>query len=187
MEGGNIRIFGDWMKGATTVTGISEAQDALFLLSDVNFSGSRDLWIWDDNHSDGFSVANVKAAMKKNLYDQPVQRMWWENWIPIKVNILFWRIEKERVPTCSELVKRGIPLSSTTCSLCSSEEETASHVFVNCRFSFEVWCKVWSWCRLLPTNSRSVEEMIAWQNTFQTPERGKKIVRCIFMITCWAI
>ncbi|XP_076927131.1 uncharacterized protein LOC143590578 [Bidens hawaiensis] len=65
MEGGNIRIFGDWMKGATPVTGISEAQDALFLLSDVNFSGSRDLWIWDDNHSDGFSVANVKAAMKK--------------------------------------------------------------------------------------------------------------------------
>ncbi|KAJ0469831.1 putative RNA-directed DNA polymerase [Helianthus annuus] len=186
VEGQNL-IADDWYLGASTVEGISEIQDLFFMLSTVRLNGSHDRWYWDNNLGKGFSVALVKEALRKNLYGLPDQRMRWVNWVPIKVNIHVWRLEKERIPTCVELVKRGVNLPSIRCALCGVDEETVTHTFVSCGFVFGVWSFIWRWCHLVPAHFSSIEDLFSWHESVSTSAKGKKVIRGIIMVACWAI
>ncbi|XP_076891626.1 uncharacterized protein LOC143543107 [Bidens hawaiensis] len=157
------------------------------MLSKVRINGIQDRWYWDNNSGNGFSVAIVKEALRKNAYEQPRQRMRWVNWIPIKVNILVWRIEKERIPTCIELVKRRVNLPNTRCALCGVDEETVTHTFVSYGFVYGVWSNIWRWCNLVPARFNLIEDLLSWQDSACVSAKGKKILRGIIMVACWAI
>ncbi|KAK9054370.1 hypothetical protein SSX86_025448 [Deinandra increscens subsp. villosa] len=186
-SGGLTLITDNWYLGATTVEGISETQDLFFMLSNVRMNGSQDRWVWDNNSGNGFSVAIVKDALRKNVYGLPDQRMRWVNWVPIKINILVWRIEKEMIPTCVELVKRGVNLSNTRCALCGVDEETVTHTFVACGFVFGVWNFIWRWCHLAPAHYNLIEDLLSWHELANVSAKGKKILRGIIMVACWVI
>ncbi|MFS8012310.1 hypothetical protein Hanom_Chr14g01319331 [Helianthus anomalus] len=61
------------------------------------------------------------------------------------------------------------------------------HVFVSCGFTFGVWSKIWRWCKLIPAYYGTIEDMLQWQNSSSLSVWGKKIVRGIIMVTCWAL
>ncbi|XP_076949722.1 uncharacterized protein LOC143622473 [Bidens hawaiensis] len=171
----------------TSVEGISEVPDVAYMLSVVRITQVVDCGLWDQNAHNGFSVAAVKTAMRQNAYGHPGQGMRWESCVPIKVNALVWRLEKERIPTRVELVKRKLNLPSVNCPMCNVGEETVNHIFVACGFAFGVWSKVWSWCRLVPASSNTIEDLKTWQDFSLVAGKGKRIVRCVIMVTCWAI
>lgn len=185
--GMKIGIKDNWNLGVTSVEGISEVQDVEYMLSCVRISENSDIWAWDQKQGVSFSVAAVKTALRGVRDGQSALRMRWVNWVPIKVNILVWRIEQDRLPTRVELAKRRIELPSTICPMCDIEEESVSHVFVSCGFAFGVWSKVWRWCRLFPDDIGSIEDMLSWQNLVPNTGRGRKLLRAIIMVTCWAI
>ena len=146
--GDNVALDENWLIETTSVEAISEMQDVMFVLSQVSFSGGLDLWRWDLDSNGSFSVAAVKEWLRKDRYVQPVQLMRWEAWVPLKVNILTWRIELDRVPTRLALVRSNVSIADIRCPLCDTEEESIKHLFVDCGFVFKVWSKVWSWCKI---------------------------------------
>ncbi|XP_076928365.1 uncharacterized protein LOC143592304 [Bidens hawaiensis] len=158
-EGDQTSIKDLWQLGMTSVEGISEVQDVAYMLSDVRITQVVDCCLWDQNAHNGFSVAAVKTTMRQNAYGHPGQGMRWENWVPIKVNALVWRLEKERIPARVELVKRKLNFPSVNSPMCNVGEETANHIFVVCGFAFGVWSKVWSWCRIVPASSNTIEDL----------------------------
>ncbi|PWA75160.1 RNA-directed DNA polymerase, eukaryota, Reverse transcriptase zinc-binding domain protein [Artemisia annua] len=183
---GLVVLNNDWNLNATTVEAISEVQDVRWMLTQVKFSGNKDVWMWGPNGDQTFSVAAVKDSMRKAVNAQVTQRMKWVSWVPLKVNILLWRIEMDRVATRLALVKR-IQIPDTLCPMCNVDAESTSHLFVTCGFSYGVWSIIWAWCKLHPVNFNSIDELLEWLGSLQMSTWGKRIIRGIVMVTCWAV
>ncbi|XP_021975347.1 uncharacterized protein LOC110870477 [Helianthus annuus] len=75
------------------------------------------------------------------------QIQFWNNWCPVKVNFLSWRLYCNRLPTKAALSRRNIHLPSTTCVLFGDYEETTDHLFASCRLVQQVWDEISRWCR----------------------------------------
>ncbi|KAJ0603774.1 putative reverse transcriptase zinc-binding domain-containing protein [Helianthus annuus] len=133
-----------------------------YLLVNVSFTGSDDTWNWKTDTRQPFSVADVKTLIKEGTEQPSNYKMKWETWVPGKVNLFVWRTEMERIPTKIVLRSRNIDMPDVTCVLCDVEDEDVMHLFTGCGFSFGVWSAV-------------------------ANKRGKRTVKGIVMITCWAI
>nr|GEU51803.1 RNA-directed DNA polymerase, eukaryota, reverse transcriptase zinc-binding domain protein [Tanacetum cinerariifolium] len=93
------------------VRGGSESAQ-LELLSDllecVILSTSCDHWFWDMNGSGVFRVKDVRCMLDDFFLprDEVVTR--WLPYLPIKLNVFAWRLYLDRLPTKSNLIRRGI-------------------------------------------------------------------------------
>ncbi|GKD33073.1 RNA-directed DNA polymerase, eukaryota [Tanacetum coccineum] len=79
--------------------------------------------------SDEFSVKSVRNLIDASLLPKSDVPTRWVKLIPIKVNIIAWRIRLDRLPTRMNLSSRGLEIPSIICSLCNEAAETTSHVF----------------------------------------------------------
>ncbi|XP_076941406.1 uncharacterized protein LOC143610952 [Bidens hawaiensis] len=126
----------DWRIETTSVETISEMQDVQNLLSKVVLSEAKDKWVWEADSGGIFSVTSVKSLLNRGRNLQKNNEMRWVSWVPIKVNVLMWRIEMERIPTRLALVRRNIRIQDTLCPLCDAVTESAGHLFIDCSFAF---------------------------------------------------
>ena len=185
--GNDLVMSENWITGPSTVEVISELQDVAYMLSQVSFTGSNDRWYWGEDGTGSFSVANVKDLLRLNRDVPRNHVMRWEAWVPLKVNLLAWRLEMDRIPTRIALVRRRINIMDVSCPLCDTEEESSNHVFARCGFAYEVWSMIWKWCKLDPIYVFEVEDLLLLYKNVAGPKWSKKIIRGIVMITCWAI
>jgi len=44
-----------------------------------------------------------------------------------------WRVLEDKIASKTNLVRRGIGMTTITCCLCGEEEETTSHLFCTCK------------------------------------------------------
>ncbi|XP_035836309.1 uncharacterized protein LOC110902551 [Helianthus annuus] len=182
----NLRFFPEWRKGISSVAEISEMQVS-YLLVNVSFTGSDDTWNWKTDTRQPFSVADVKTLIKEGTEQPSNYKMKWETWVPGKVNLFVWRTEMERIPTKIVLRSRNIDMPDVTCVLCDVEDEDVMHLFTGCGFSFGVWSAVGNWCKIGPIFAFDFEDLLNLHHHIPANKRGKRTVKGIVMITCWAI
>ena len=186
-DGTQYQMSSSWSSSVHTVEGISEKQDVLFMLSQVRLYDNKDRWIWDNKSAVEFSVAAVKDSIRQNLVGCSSHVFRWINWVPIKVNTLVWRIDKGRVPTRVELIRRNIVLPSARCPMCNSADESVSHIFFSCIFASGVWSLVWRWCKMSVASFADYEAVLKWPLSSSNSAKEKKIICGIFWVTSWAI
>ncbi|GKB91889.1 RNA-directed DNA polymerase, eukaryota [Tanacetum coccineum] len=85
------------------------------------------------------SVCNVIDDVYLPKLDIPTR---WVKKIPIKVNILAWKISLDRLPTCANLPARGLEIPSILCPSCNEVVESTSHIFFSCSLARQVMCKL---------------------------------------------
>nr|GEV79593.1 ribonuclease H-like domain-containing protein [Tanacetum cinerariifolium] len=56
----------------------------------------------------------------------------WLNLIPIKINILAWRVALNKLPTRFNMSLRGMEVSTMKCSVCRVGNKTSDHLFFSC-------------------------------------------------------
>jgi hypothetical protein len=62
-----------------------------------------------------------------------VENLIWHSQVPLKVSILVWRLLRDRLPTKTNLVTRGILCTTVhQCALGCGEAESAHHLFISC-------------------------------------------------------
>lgn len=135
----------------------------------------RDLlkWRWA---SDGcFSVKSVynkweQSGNARNLVLETI----WKNLSPPKVEIFAWMALQDRVPTRSVLQSRNLILdgNSALCPLCSMHLETPQHLFLHCKFSWNVWSLILDWWHVRWVCPQSLEALFTWwfDNRFRNLE-----------------
>jgi len=70
----------------------------------------------------------------------------WHKQVPLKVSIVAWRLLKDRLPTRSNLHRRGIlPVEEASCVLGCGQVESASHLFIHCDVFGTLWQHIRSW------------------------------------------
>ncbi|XP_022023973.1 uncharacterized protein LOC110924251 [Helianthus annuus] len=101
--------------------------------------------------------------------------------------MLLWRIDKGRVPTRVELIRRNVVVPSATCPMCNAADESISHVFFSYYVATGVWSMVWSWCKMGAASFPDYESVLKWPNSSSSSAKDKKIIGGIFWATSWAI
>jgi hypothetical protein len=70
----------------------------------------------------------------------------WKCGAPSKVCAFSWQLILDRIQTKDNLLKRRIiNVQQGQCVMCSSAQETATHLFLHCNFAATVWYGIMRW------------------------------------------
>nr|GEX49847.1 RNA-directed DNA polymerase, eukaryota [Tanacetum cinerariifolium] len=102
------------------------------ILEPVILSSSKDRWTCDLNGDGEFRVKQVRSLLD-NIFlpssNVPTRRV---KFIPIKINIFAWRARLDRLPTRSNLMRRGVVIDSDLCPMCGTVTEDIFYVLFRC-------------------------------------------------------
>ncbi|GKC08551.1 RNA-directed DNA polymerase, eukaryota [Tanacetum coccineum] len=99
------------------------------ITSDVILPQMQDRWSWTLNGSGDFTVSLVRNYIDDIILPKMDAPTRWVNLIPIKINILAWKISMDRLPTRFNLSSCGLEIPSILCPLCNEAAETTTHTF----------------------------------------------------------
>ena len=169
--------------------GVEQLQWEAFLtrMSGVLLTGLRDRIGWLGDDSDSFSVASARLWLDSRFLfgGGPVTR--WNSWIPIKLNVMLWRVCNGILPTRERLSLRGIMVDSILCPVCSVAVESIDHLFVGCSNLVELWARVAIWWGLDTPNVVSVTSLLDWADSLRIKSSQKKVFDAVIVTSLWVL
>nr|GFC09667.1 RNA-directed DNA polymerase, eukaryota, reverse transcriptase zinc-binding domain protein [Tanacetum cinerariifolium] len=82
--------------------------------------------------------------------------------VPIKVNILAWKVRLNGLPSRVNISRRGIDINSILCHICERDVESVSHVFFSCYVAKDNFKKVCRWWNVDFAEVSSYDEWLLW-------------------------
>ncbi|GJV42334.1 putative reverse transcriptase, RNA-dependent DNA polymerase [Tanacetum coccineum] len=113
-----------WIR-ALRVSDLQKLMDLQSLMSNYKLSSpdqDRRECVIDNTRS--FTISGVKFLITYSPSPLSTYPYTWKKLVPIKVNVLSWRIKNNMTPTRVNLDNRGIDLYLTRCLVCDNELET---------------------------------------------------------------
>ena len=121
-----------------------------FLLQVVLSADAHDQVVWRHNPSGLFSVRSFVDQYLK-IQDSQMQahnnfKNIWKGIKPPRMELLVWFVIIGRLNTKDRFARFNIlQEDNSRCVLCKAEDETIDHLFVTCRFTWEIWCCCLQW------------------------------------------
>ncbi|GJS69973.1 zinc finger, CCHC-type containing protein [Tanacetum coccineum] len=138
------------------------------------------------NESRCFTVSAMRKHIESFTLSTDAEKIRWNNLIPIKLNILTWRISLDRIPTRSNLDSRGIDLDSISCPVCNDEIETSQHLLIDCSIAKSSWILVSKWWGF-HDYPKDLPSLIKWADNTNLPTKSARIFDAVVQTTLWAI
>ncbi|KAL4575183.1 hypothetical protein LXL04_022025 [Taraxacum kok-saghyz] len=143
-------------------------------------------WKWRRTVREGREkeeLENIQLRWYLEVLERTVQeddnfKYRWDRSIPIKANILNWRITCGRIPVRVVLAKMGINSQSQYCPFCESEPESIEHVFLGCLVAQELWKFIGAWWNIGIPDFQEVVEVFKW---ISKSSRSNTIRRRVFV------
>ena len=90
----------------------------------------------------------------------------WKLKVPPKINFLLWRIFRNRLPSCYNLLSRNIRVDegNYNCKFCLYTLETMEYLLVGCPVITEVWNACYGWINLSVMLPRSISDHFCQHN-----------------------
>nr|GEW29762.1 RNA-directed DNA polymerase, eukaryota, reverse transcriptase zinc-binding domain protein [Tanacetum cinerariifolium] len=79
-----------------------------------------------------FSIASVRNLIDDKTLAEVGAKTRWIKYVPIKVNILAWRIKLNNLPSRLNLSRRGLDLDTIFCPSRNSAVKSSNHIFFGC-------------------------------------------------------
>ncbi|GKA68354.1 RNA-directed DNA polymerase, eukaryota [Tanacetum coccineum] len=108
----------------------------------IHLPMAQDRWSWSIVASGKFSVASVRKYIDDHLIGGHSSISRWVKAVPIKINIMAWKVRFDYLPTRLNLSKRGLDLQSILCPMCNKEVESTNHIFFACSIVRELYRRV---------------------------------------------
>ena len=121
-----------------------------FLLSLDCISVRRDFedtLAWTFNSDGMFTVASFCRCLEdEGRVGEPNSKLLWLGFSPPKVEVFFWLLSNGRILVRGVLNSFHYPnLPSLECPLCKADFESVDHLFLECRWSWNLWTGCMSW------------------------------------------
>nr|GEZ86930.1 RNA-directed DNA polymerase, eukaryota [Tanacetum cinerariifolium] len=171
-------------RGGCEQNQVNELEDLMRL---VVLSPIEDRWMWGLENSGLFSVASIRRHIDDKMLSGWNCKTRWINYVPIKVNVLAWKVMTESLPTRFNISRRGIPIDSILCVNCDMGVETSRHLFFSCRMAKEVTNLIARWWDVPEPECESYEEWLVWVTTVRLPLKNKKLFEGVFYVLWWLL
>jgi hypothetical protein len=127
----------------------------LALLQGVSLSVACDKWVWKADAGGVFSVKSCYSLLTTRAVSSmviPSDHKFvfvgiWKSSALLKAIAFSWQALIGKIPTRSNLLRRGVGLvgEATSCCFCGAASETPVHLLLHCNFASAVWYRVSSW------------------------------------------
>ncbi|XP_058729607.1 uncharacterized protein LOC131601494 [Vicia villosa] len=122
-------------------------------------------------------VDNVRNSLSVN----------WKALVPFRIKAFGWRCLIDRLPLKIPLIRRGVSVEPC-CVLCCGGDEDASHLFLYCSFSKQIWREISSWLGITVTLEGPVQEgLLSWVRECRKEGVGKNSASGIWLTIVWCI
>jgi len=128
----------------------------------------EDKLLWTPSHSGQLSFKESHLFKTHGGQQLNWAKVIWSPDIPPSKSMLAWRLMQDKIPTNDKLKHRGFIMASI-CSLCSTSDESSSHLFFSCPFAL----KIWAWLASILNISlhvNSAEDILSICNRNFTPQ-----------------
>nr|GEW61420.1 RNA-directed DNA polymerase, eukaryota, reverse transcriptase zinc-binding domain protein [Tanacetum cinerariifolium] len=150
----------------------------------IKLGNGESMAFWDDNWIGGkvlkYSFPRVYAleTEKKVTVNSKMSdtRTLWIKYVPIKVNVLAWKIKIEALPTRFNISRIGIDIDSILCPICECGVESARHVFFSCSLVRQIVRKVCFWWDVMYIDVNSYVEWFNRMNSLRLKSKSKLMI-----------
>ncbi|GKC38186.1 RNA-directed DNA polymerase, eukaryota [Tanacetum coccineum] len=170
--------------------GSLEEEQFFKLIEDINsviLSVSNDRWIWSLDSSGEFSIKSTRLFIDDHLLLAVGAPTRWVLKVPIKINIMAWKVSLDKLPTRLNLSLRGIEIPSITCPICSCAGESCSHLFFTCSKARNITIKLARWWEFDCQDLFSYDDWLEWFHTLRLIKGFKDILEGVFYVMWWVI
>nr|GEX74460.1 hypothetical protein [Tanacetum cinerariifolium] len=157
--------------------GIEQVQmaDLISNLEGFTLPNMYDRWRWSLSGDGEFSVASVRNLIDDRTLAEVGAKTRWIKYVPIKVNILAWRIKLNNLPSRLNLSHRGLDLDIIFCPSCNSAVESSNHIFFGCPMVKDLYKFLARWWDVSMTTFFSYDEWWNWFLNLRVPSKLKLI------------
>ncbi|GJQ97240.1 RNA-directed DNA polymerase, eukaryota, reverse transcriptase zinc-binding domain protein [Tanacetum coccineum] len=164
----------------------SQFQDMMETIRQVPLTSSIDKWKWDLDAS-GFTVSSTRSHIDDHYLFGSHTPTRWSRLIPIKANVLVWRMCLDKLPTLTNLDKKGIDVPSLLCPVCSDQVETADHLFFSCNTVQALWGLLARWCQLDFPGFANIADWFSWLDSARLPKHARLVLEGIASTMFWSL
>ncbi|GKC68629.1 RNA-directed DNA polymerase, eukaryota, reverse transcriptase zinc-binding domain protein [Tanacetum coccineum] len=169
--------------------GIEQVQmDALStILEDLILPNMKDRWSWSLSGDGEFSVSSARSFIDAKILETVGSKTQWCKYVPIKINILSWRVKLNNLPTRLNLSRRGMDLQSIFCPSCNQAVESTNHIFFNCSMMKELYKSIARWWNICMADVSSYEDWWSWFSSLRLSLILKKLLEGVFYVSWWVV
>nr|GEW67565.1 RNA-directed DNA polymerase, eukaryota [Tanacetum cinerariifolium] len=111
----------------------------------------------------------------------------WVKYVPIKVNVLAWKIKMDVHPTRLNISRRGIDIHSITCPICDCRVESSEHLFFRCNLTIQIAHKISLWWNVNFEDVNSYDEWSTCMVSLRLAAKSKLMFEGVFYVMWWII
>ncbi|GJR88484.1 RNA-directed DNA polymerase, eukaryota, reverse transcriptase zinc-binding domain protein [Tanacetum coccineum] len=169
--------------------GVEQAQiDTLVeVVRTINLVPKADRWVWNLESSGEFSVASARKKIDEMRFPIISDATRWVKFVPIKVNILAWKIRSDALPTRINISRRGIDIQSISCPICENGVESSEHLFFSCNMIREIGSKIARWWNINYDEVSSYEEWKTWLISCRMETKLKQMFEGVWYSLWWCV
>ncbi|GKC59822.1 RNA-directed DNA polymerase, eukaryota [Tanacetum coccineum] len=167
--------------------GVEQFQMAslLSLLEGLILPNMIDRWTWLISGDGEFSVSSVRNFIDDRILETAGSKTQWCKYVPIKVNILSWRVKLNNLPTRLNLSRRGLELHSILCPSCNLAVKSTDHLFFICSMMKGLYTSIAKWWDVSMPEFSSFEEWWEWFSNLHLSSKLKMLLEGVFYVTWW--
>ncbi|GJW79371.1 RNA-directed DNA polymerase, eukaryota [Tanacetum coccineum] len=121
------------------------------------------------------------------MLSEVASRTRWIKVVPIKVNVLAWKIKLDYLPTRLIISRRGMDIDSILCPMCGKAVESTRHIFFICHIARSILRMTTSWWDIMYMEISSYEEWLDWISSLRLPINHKRIFEGVCYVMWWHI
>ncbi|XP_026410952.1 uncharacterized protein LOC113306204 [Papaver somniferum] len=133
---------------------------------------SNDTLRWSLTNSGDFTLKYTYRAILHSLFPPPVtiynEAFWlglWHLKFPYKCHRFMWKLAHQILPVLHRLA-RHMHIQNTSCHFCNAQEETVTHLFLNCPFSAAIWSRMLlHWSAMITSQSSITSWLQGWTDS----------------------
>ncbi|GJW91788.1 RNA-directed DNA polymerase, eukaryota, reverse transcriptase zinc-binding domain protein [Tanacetum coccineum] len=156
-------------------------------LDGIQLSMMQDRWSWSLEGSGNFLVASVRKYIDDNKLTGASSATRWVKAVPIKINVMAWKVRLNALSTRLNISHRGLELQSILCLNCDKDVESTSHIFFGCSMARDLSRKIASWWDICYSEFSSYEEWLDWLLNLRIHSRYKEVLEGVFYIMWWLV
>ncbi|PNX77538.1 kinesin-like protein, partial [Trifolium pratense] len=152
---------------------------------------SSNRWQWQSDPDTGYTVRGAYRLLTTldSVTLEDVEHLIWHPQVPLKVSIFVWHLLRDRLPTKSNLVTRGVLSSAALfCVSGCGVAESAYHLFISYSFFGSLWTLVRTWIDISSTGSTTIRDHFV-RFTYSTggSRARRSFLPLIWLASIWVV